>query len=98
MLLLCHALAHDRIDVGVGAKSQPSLATKFIAMASDDFRAHGVIVEKYDVQRRKSDVAGRITFGYSANQVGFGWTNTAIVQVLSRIGQQRAVGQPAVGH
>ena len=32
-------------------------------------------MEKYDVERRESDVAADIRFGYAANQVGFGWTN-----------------------
>ena len=40
-----------------------------------EFEEHGTIVEKYDVKRRESDVAADIRFGYSANQVGFGWTN-----------------------
>jgi alpha,alpha-trehalase len=67
------------------------LATKFISMVNDDFREHGVIVEKYDVRRRKSDVAAGIKFGYSANQVGFGWTNAAVVDMLARMGQREAV-------
>jgi alpha,alpha-trehalase len=70
------------------------LATKFITMVNDDFREHGVIVEKYDVRRRKSDVAAGIKFGYSANQVGFGWTNAAVVDMLSRMGQGQAVPVP----
>jgi neutral trehalase len=36
-------------------------------------------------------VASAITFGYSANQVGFGWTNAAVIEMLARLGQ----GQPA---
>jgi alpha,alpha-trehalase len=67
------------------------LATKFIALVNRDFAATGTIVEKYDVQRGSSDVASAITFGYSANQVGFGWTNAAVIEMLARLGQ----GQPA---
>jgi alpha,alpha-trehalase len=70
------------------------LATKFITMVNDDFREHDMIVEKYDVRRRKSDVAAGIKFGYSANQVGFGWTNAAVVDMLSRMGQGQAVPVP----
>jgi hypothetical protein len=29
--------------------------------------------------RRESDVAADITFGYSANEVGFGWTDGAVL-------------------
>jgi alpha,alpha-trehalase len=78
---------------GFGADAD-RLATKFVSMVNDDFREHGVIVEKYDVRRRKSDVAAGIKYGYSANQVGFGWTNAAIVQMLSRMGQQAPVEEP----
>ena len=47
-----------------------------------EFEEHGAIVEKYDVERRESDVAADIKFGYSANQVGFGWTNGAYLDLL----------------
>jgi alpha,alpha-trehalase len=67
------------------------IATKFIALVSRDFKTNGTIVEKYDVQRGSSDVAAAITFGYSANQIGFGWTNAAMVEMLARMGQ----GAPA---
>jgi hypothetical protein len=52
-----------------------------------------VIVEKYDVQRRESDVASGITFGYAANQVGFGWTNAAYLDLLAGLEHRR---QPRV--
>lgn len=61
------------------------LSAKFISLVNDDFREHGTIVEKYDVQRRRSDVAAGITFGYAANQVGFGWTNAAVVRLLEEM-------------
>jgi len=59
------------------------LTRKFLSMVARDFEEHGVIVEKYDVKRRHSDVAAGIRFGYSANQVGFGWTNAAFVELLA---------------
>jgi len=51
------------------------IAAKFVSLVAKEFDEHGTIVEKYDVRRRESDVAADIKFGYSANQVGFGWTN-----------------------
>jgi alpha,alpha-trehalase len=63
------------------------LTRKFIGMVTKDFEEHGVIVEKYDVKRRHSDVAAGIRFGYSANQVGFGWTNAAFVELLADLGR-----------
>jgi len=59
------------------------IATKFIALVAKEFDEHGTIVEKYDVRRRESDVAADIKFGYSANQIGFGWTNGAVLDLLA---------------
>ena len=59
------------------------VARKFIALVTKEFEEHGGIVEKYDVKRRESDVAADIRFGYSANQVGFGWTNGAFLELLA---------------
>jgi alpha,alpha-trehalase len=61
------------------------IAAKFIALVAKEFEEHGTIVEKYDVRRRESDVEAGIKFGYAANQVGFGWTNAAVVQLLSEM-------------
>ena len=59
------------------------LSEKFIALVTKEFEEHGTIVEKYDVLRRESDVAADIRFGYSTNEVGFGWTNAAYVELLA---------------
>ncbi len=61
------------------------LAEKFISLVNKEFKEHGTIVEKYDVRRRESDVEAGITFGYAANQVGFGWTNAAVVELLAEL-------------
>jgi alpha,alpha-trehalase len=59
------------------------LAGKFVSLVAKEFDEHGTIVEKYDVRRRESDVAADIKFGYSANQIGFGWTNGAVLDLLA---------------
>lgn len=64
------------------------LAARFVSLVAKEFDEHGTIVEKYDVRRRESDVAAGITFGYSANQIGFGWTNAAVLDLLA--GMERA--------
>jgi alpha,alpha-trehalase len=61
------------------------VATKFVALVTKEFEEHGTIVEKYDVRRRESDVEAGIRFGYSANQVGFGWTNGVVLELLARM-------------
>jgi alpha,alpha-trehalase len=59
------------------------LARKFVSMVVDDFEAHGTIVEKYDVRRRTSDLREGLRFGYTSNEVGFGWTNAAVLELLA---------------
>jgi alpha,alpha-trehalase len=63
---------------------------KFVSMIVEDFEAHGVILEKYDVRRRSSEIAAGIRFGYSANVVGFGWTNAAFVELLAGLTARQA--------
>jgi alpha,alpha-trehalase len=67
------------------------LSRKFVALVAKEFREHGVIVEKYDVRRRESDVSAGIRFGYSSNEVGFGWTNAAVLDLLA--GLERGGGR-----
>ena len=62
------------------------LARKFVSLVIQEFDAHGTIVEKYDMQKRTSDIAAGIKFGYSSNQAGFGWTNAAVLELLAGMG------------
>jgi len=59
------------------------LARKFVALVAKEFAEHGTIVEKYDVRRSESEVSAGIRFGYSTNEVGFGWTNAAFLELLA---------------
>jgi alpha,alpha-trehalase len=70
------------------------VARKFLALVSKEFEEHGTIKEKYDVQRRESDVEAGIKFGYAANQIGFGWTNAAFLDLLAGL-EKPAVRKPA---
>jgi len=63
------------------------LARAFVGTVVKEFEEHGVILEKYDLVRRESDVASGIRFGYSANQIGFGWTNAAVLDLLAGLSQ-----------
>ena len=64
------------------------IARAFLTMVVEDFERRGAIVEKYDVERRTSQVEGGIRFGYSENVVGFGWTNGVFLELAERYGQQ----------
>jgi len=51
------------------------IARKFLSLVYREFRRTGTIVEKYDVERSSADIRGEVRYGYSSNEVGFGWTN-----------------------
>ena len=59
------------------------LAAAFIGLVTKEFEEHGSIFEKYDVERCESDIAAGIRFGYSSNEIGFGWTNGVFLELLS---------------
>jgi alpha,alpha-trehalase len=61
------------------------LARRFVGLVVKEFEEHGTIVEKYDVVRRESDVSAGIRFGYSSNEVGFGWTNGVLLELLAEL-------------
>jgi alpha,alpha-trehalase len=66
------------------ASEAAQIERAFLTLVVDDFGRRGAIVEKYDVERRTSDVEGAIHFGYAENQVGFGWTNGVFLELLAR--------------
>jgi alpha,alpha-trehalase len=55
------------------------LSLKFLSMILRDFDQHRTIKEKYNVVEGKSDLGAGIKFGYTSNEIGFGWTNAAFV-------------------
>ena len=85
------AAADDRgrgtAPVRITTTTPTALAAKFISLVTKEFQEHGTIVEKYDVRRRESDVAAGIKFGYSGNQVGFGWTNGVVLELIAQMPQ-----------
>jgi alpha,alpha-trehalase len=66
------------------------LSAKFIGLVTKEFEEHSVIVEKYNVVERESDVAADLRFGYSANVIGFGWTNAVFIELLAGMEQRAA--------
>ncbi len=58
------------------------IAARWISLVTKEFNEHGVIVEKYDVVQRQSDVSAGIRYGYSSNEIGFGWTNAVYLVLL----------------
>jgi alpha,alpha-trehalase len=58
------------------------ISHKFLSMIEQQYERTGTIVEKYDVARRSIELSREIHFGYSTDEVGFGWTN-AVFESLS---------------
>lgn len=73
-------------------KDANQVARAFVDVVVKEFGEHGTIFEKYDLVARESAVARGIRFGYSKNQIGFGWTNAAVLILLDP-----AVGRPPLG-
>jgi alpha,alpha-trehalase len=61
------------------------IAGKFVSMVQQEFRRTGTILEKYDVERRAADIRGEVRYGYSSNEVGFGWTNGVFKVLLDEL-------------
>jgi alpha,alpha-trehalase len=59
------------------------VARKFVALVSREFDEHDTIVEKYDVRRGTSSLRAGLRFGYTSNEVGFGWTNGVVLELLA---------------
>jgi alpha,alpha-trehalase len=67
------------------------LSLKFLSMILRDFSQHLTIKEKYNVMEGKSDLGAGVKFGYTSNEIGFGWTNAAFVllwEELSNAGKR----------
>jgi alpha,alpha-trehalase len=64
------------------------IATKFLLMINRDFTTHGTLVEKYDVVAARSELVGKVKYGYQSNEVGFGWTNSAFIILYEELSGQ----------
>lgn len=65
------------------AKEAHRIAHKFVALLVQEFDKQGTLVEKYNVQNCSAEVSDEILFGYSSNEVGFGWTNGVFLELLT---------------
>ena len=65
------------------------ISVNFLSLVSKEFVEHNVIVEKYDVERRDSQVRSGIRFGYKSNEIGFGWTNAAFIELYADLPRQQ---------
>jgi alpha,alpha-trehalase len=61
------------------------ISVKFLSMVLRGFKHNGTIMEKYDVLSGSEDVSKTLRFGYTSNEIGFGWTNGVFVDLYHRL-------------
>jgi alpha,alpha-trehalase len=66
-------------------RSADLVAQAFCGMVEEEYQRLGTILEKYDVARRSAEVSDGIAFGYSTNEIGFGWTNGVYLLLKRRL-------------
>jgi alpha,alpha-trehalase len=66
-------------------KEADRLTANFLSTILKEFIQHNTIVEKYDVERRESEVSAGLKFGYKSNEIGFGWTNAAFTELYFQL-------------
>jgi len=70
-------------------KDADRITARFLSLVLQQFVERHVIVEKYDVVRRSMEVSSKIGFGYRSNEIGFGWTNAAFVELYAQLPAER---------
>ncbi|MEO1394254.1 MAG: trehalase family glycosidase [Cyanobacteria bacterium J06634_5] len=62
------------------------ISCRFLSLVVDDFERTGSLLEKYDIAACSGEVSNGIHFGYSSNEVGFGWTNGVVLSLMDLLG------------
>ncbi|MBE9080334.1 alpha,alpha-trehalase [Romeria aff. gracilis LEGE 07310] len=59
------------------------IAHRFLALAIGEYDRCGCLLEKYNIEHCTGEVSAEIQFGYSTNEIGFGWTNGVVLELLA---------------
>lgn len=59
------------------------ISINFLSLVLQEFVKHDAVFEKYDVVQRTSGTA--LEFGYISNEIGFGWTNGTVLELLASL-------------
>ena len=68
------------------------VSTEFLSTVLQNFERDKTIREKYNVVTRSSET--QVTAGYSANVIGFGWTNGVFLELLHSLPPEKASHLP----
>lgn len=63
------------------------ISIAFLSLILKEFIKTGGILEKYDVERRSSAVS--LKYGYTTNEIGFGWTNAVFTRLYDELPERR---------
>lgn len=66
-------------------KEADRISVNFLSLVLREFIEHNTIVEKYDVVARTSQIRSGLKFGYTSNEIGFGWTNAAFTELYAQL-------------
>lgn len=66
-------------------KEADRISINFLSLVLKEFIDHNTIVEKYDVVTRTSRIRSGLKFGYTSNEIGFGWTNAAFTELYAQL-------------
>jgi len=72
------------------------LSSKFTSLVINSFLSTNTIVEKYNVEgvsTSNSTDTDNIKYGYNTNEVGFGWTNAVVLELLGNKNSSSIIGQ-----
>jgi alpha,alpha-trehalase len=64
------------------------VSANFLSLVLKEFIEHNTIVEKYEVERRTSSLGAGLRFGYGSNEIGFGWTNAAFIELYAGMSEK----------
>ena len=63
------------------------VSSEFLSTVLQNFERDKTIREKYNVVTKSSET--KVTAGYSANVIGFGWTNAAFLELLNSLPREK---------
>lgn len=63
------------------------VSNEFVSTVTENFQRDGTIREKYNVVTRSSET--NITAGYKSNEIGFGWTNGVLLELIDGLKHSR---------
>jgi alpha,alpha-trehalase len=70
---------------GYHAEAQ-RLSEHFVSLVEQEMGQRGGIFEKYDVEAQTAE-SKNLTYGYTTNEIGFGWTNGVVSDFVFTLGE-----------